>query len=119
MAIESDHDVPFSIKRVYFIYDTRQEIERGFHAHRDLQQLMICTSGSCTVTLDDGSQRDNFKLDHPSSALFVDRMIWREMRDFADETVLLVLASRHYEPEDYIRSYPEFLKERQQFQLRS
>ena len=115
VAIEANRDVAFDIARVYYIFGTGTDVERGFHAHRELQQLMVCTSGACTVALDDGNSRKSYVLDDPSLALFVDRMTWREMSDFSSDAVLLVLASHHYDREDYIRSYTAFQSERQHF----
>ena len=111
IALEAEEDLPFCIRRVYYIFGVPDGVERGFHAHRQLQQLMICTSGSCTVTLDDGEKRREFRLDTPSQGVFVDRMIWREMSDFSSDAVLVVLASGHYDRDDYIFSYEEFLAE--------
>lgn len=108
VALESGMDVPFQIRRVYYIYGVHEDVERGFHAHKRLRQLMICISGACTVTLDDGDKRQDYRLDDPSVGLYVDRMMWREMRAFTANCVLLVLASEPYEREDYIFSYEEF-----------
>jgi len=84
---------------------------RGYHAHRDLQQVAICISGSCKFLLDDGRERvENVILDSPNKGLFIDKMIWREMYDFSDDCILLVLASEYYDESDYIRDYEEFLK---------
>lgn len=110
-------NVPFQIRRVYYIYGADPAVERGFHAHKQLRQLMICTSGACTVTLDDGKLRHNYRLDEPALGLFVDRMVWREMRDFSQDCVLLVLASEPYNREDYIFSYDEFLMARQEHRV--
>jgi dTDP-4-dehydrorhamnose 3,5-epimerase-like enzyme len=84
-------------------------VERGFHAHRKLEQLAIAVSGSCTFVLDDGSVREEVRLDRPDGALLMAPMVWHEMRDFSPECVLLVLASEPYSEDDYIRDYSEFL----------
>jgi len=117
VAIEARQDVPFPIQRVYYIFGTDRKANRGFHAHRQLEQLMVCTSGACTVTLDDGSSRKNFRLENPTRGLLVGQMIWREMSDFTDDAVLMVLASRHYEAEDYIRDYEKFISARRTLKL--
>ena len=109
IALEGGGGVPFEIKRVYYIFATREGVERGFHAHADLTQLAICVSGSCTMSLDDGHLRADVRLDRPDLAVEIGSPIWREMRDFSPDAVLLVLASAPYDTNDYIRDYDEFL----------
>lgn len=109
IALEVGADVPFAIARVYYIFGTRPGVERGFHAHHDLTQWAACVSGSCTMILDDGRERQAFVLDRPDLALQIGPMIWREMKDFSDGAVLMVLASAAYDEADYIRDYGEFL----------
>lgn len=109
VSLEENRNIPFSIKRVYYIYGTNDQ-PRGFHAHKELQQMLVCVSGSCKVKLDDGKNQSVFTLSAANEGLFVDKMIWREMYDFSDNCVLLVLASNYYDEEDYIRDYEEFLK---------
>jgi dTDP-4-dehydrorhamnose 3,5-epimerase-like enzyme len=108
VALE-EPDVGFAIKRAYYIYGTQPGVARGGHAHRDLEQLVVCLSGSCLFVLDDGDVREEVRLDRPDLGLRVSSMIWREMRDFSPDSVLLVLASRPYDEADYIRSYEDFL----------
>jgi len=109
IAIEQFKDVPFEIKRVYYIFDTKSRVRRGYHAHKNLQQVAICVSGSCKFLLDDGKERvENIILDSPNKGLFIDKMIWREMYDFSEDCVLLVLASEHYNESDYIRDSDEY-----------
>ena len=110
IALEGERDVPFAIERVYFLYGTAPDAERGFHAHWDLQQWAVCVSGACTMVLDDGDSRCEVRLDSPELALHIGSMIWREMKDFSEDSVLLVLASAPYDEADYIRDYDEFLK---------
>lgn len=111
IALESSRNVPFDIARVYYIYGTQTGVPRGFHAHRALRQWAICVAGSCTLVIDDGRERQSVVLDTPSRALEIGPMIWREMRDFSPDAVLLVLASKAYEERDYIRDYETFLAE--------
>ena len=111
VAVERGGAVSFDIRRAYYIYDTKSEVARGFHAHRCLQQLAVCVSGKCRIVLDDGRSREEFWLDSPEKALLIESMIWREMHDFSDDCVLLVLASKNYDESDYIRSYDQFIKE--------
>ena len=110
IALEESKDIPFQIKRVYYIYDTKENVARGFHAHKKLKQVLICVSGSCKIRLDNGKESAVVTLAHPSEGLFLSHNIWREMYDFTPDAVLLVLASEHYEESDYIRDYNEFIK---------
>lgn len=108
--IESEMDIDFDIKRIYYIYDVPSGEYRGAHAHRNLEQLMIALSGSFDVTIDDGKSRKVITLNNPAIGLYVTKMIWREMNNFSAGSVCLVLASDHYNESDYIRNYDEFLK---------
>jgi dTDP-4-dehydrorhamnose 3,5-epimerase-like enzyme len=108
-VIEGGMDIPFEIKRIYYLYMV-PEAARGAHAHKELQQLMVATSGSVSVTLDDGKDKKTFVLDKPWKGLLVVPGLWRDLENFAGGTVCMVLASEKYESEDYIRDYNEFLK---------
>ena len=111
IAIEQGYNAPFEIKRVYYIFDTKEGVGRGFHAHRDLKQIAICVKGSCRFVVDDGKQKEELWLDSPTQGLLIEGLLWREMYDFSPDCVLLVLASEHYDENDYIRDYDKFLKE--------
>lgn len=111
IALEEHHNVPFDVKRVYYIFGTQKGVRRGYHAHRDLKQLAICTSGRCKFLLDDGKHKQHIELNSPTQGLLLDGLIWREMYDFSDDCVLMVLASNYYNQQDYIRDYDTFLKE--------
>ena len=110
ISLEANKQIPFAIKRVYYIYGTEKEIARGFHAHKQLQQVAVCVSGKCRMILDDGAKREEMWLDSPVKGLLIEDMIWREMHDFSEDCVLLVLASEHYDESDYIRDYKTFLE---------
>ncbi len=110
VAIEQLKDIPFEIKRVYFMFDTTEGVTRGYHAHKNLQQVLICVHGSCKIRLDDGKSQEIVKLDKPNEGLYVANNMWREMFDFSPDAVLLVLASELYDEADYIRDYDEFIK---------
>ena len=110
IAIEEQKDLPFDIKRVYYIYDTKAGVRRGFHAHRNLEQILVCVHGSCKILLDDGKEQETVVLDDPSDGLYIANNMWREMFDFSPDAVLLVLASEYYDEADYIRNYDDFLK---------
>lgn len=109
VAIEAMKDLPFEVKRVYYIYDTLPGVRRGFHAHRNLQQILVCVSGSCKIHLDDGTDTAEVILDKPFEGLFISNDMWREMYDFTPGAVLLVLASEYYDEADYIRNYDDFI----------
>lgn len=110
IAIEQGYNAPFEIKRVYYIFDTKEGVERGFHAHINLKQICIAVKGGCTFVLDDGQKREEIKLANPNQGLFIEGLIWREMKDFSSDCVLVVLASEHYDDNDYIRNYDNFLE---------
>ena len=110
VAIEENKDLPFDVKRVYYIYDTLPGVRRGFHAHRNLQQILLCVSGSCKIHLDNGKETAEVLLDKPNEGLYIANDMWREMYDFTPGAVLLVLASEHYDEADYIRNYDDFIK---------
>ena len=110
VALEETKEIPFQIKRVYYIYDTLADVRRGFHAHKKLKQLLICVHGSCKVLLDDGTDKEIVTLDKPYEGIFIQSNMWREMFDFSSDAVLLVLASENYDESDYIRDYNKFLE---------
>ncbi|MBQ9696097.1 MAG: WxcM-like domain-containing protein [Oscillospiraceae bacterium] len=109
VALEEYKDIPFEIKRVYFMYDTLEGVRRGFHAHKSLEQILICIHGSCKILLDNGREKKVVPLEKPYEGLYVSNDMWREMFDFSPDAVLLVLASELYDERDYIRDYDEFL----------
>lgn len=110
VALEEFKDIPFEIKRVYYMYDTKEGVRRGFHAHKSLEQILICIHGSCKILLDNGTEKKVVPLESPYEGLYVCNSMWREMYDFSPDAVLMVLASDYYKEEDYIRNYDEFLK---------
>ena len=110
IAIEEGYNTPFDIKRVYYIFDTKKGVERGFHAHIKLKQIAIAVKGSCTFILDNGIKREEINLNNPNQGLFIEGLIWREMKNFSSDCVLIVIASEHYDEKDYIRDYDYFLK---------
>jgi dTDP-4-dehydrorhamnose 3,5-epimerase-like enzyme len=108
VAIESGIHIPFEIKRVFYIFGTQPNVPRGQHSHHKTKQYLIAISGSCQVTLDDGTNKETHVLNQPHIGLFQDAMVWGTMHDFSPDCVLLVLANEHYADADYIRSYDEF-----------
>jgi hypothetical protein len=110
--IEGGSHIPFDIKRVYYLYDVPGGAERGGHAHKELQQLIVAIAGSFDVLLDDGSKKKRVHLNRSSSGLFVCPMIWRELDNFSSGSVCMVLASNKYDEADYYRSYENFMQAR-------
>lgn len=110
IAIEEQKDIPFAIKRVYYMYDTGEGVVRGHHAHKKLQQILVCVHGSCKIRLDNGTEKKVVALEKPYEGLYVSNAMWREMYDFSPDAVLMVFASELYDESDYIRNYDEFLK---------
>lgn len=109
VALEYENDIPFEIKRVYYLTGTKEGVPRGFHAHKELLQVAVCVSGRCLMKLDDGVSKEEVWLDAPDKAIIIDRMVWHEMHDFSPDCVLLVLASDIYDESDYLRDYPVFM----------
>lgn len=108
VALEDQKNVPFPIRRVYYLFGTVQGVRRGFHAHRELNQMAIVVRGSCRFHLDDGKEKIDILLDNPAQGLMLPPMLWHEMYDFSEDCVLMVLADNHYDEADYLRSYDDF-----------
>lgn len=109
VALEEKKEIPFMVKRVYYMYDTVEGVRRGYHAHKSLEQILVCIHGSCKIHLDNGRETEEVLLDKPYEGLYISNNIWREMYDFSPDAVLMVLASEFYDESDYIRDYDEFL----------
>ncbi|EJL6492777.1 WxcM-like domain-containing protein [Vibrio cholerae] len=110
VALEENRHIPFEIKRVYYIYDTAQNVARGFHAHKELKQVAICLKGACRFVMDDGKDKREVILATPDKGLLIDALQWHEMYDFSEDCVLMVLASDVYDESDYIRDYAKFIE---------
>lgn len=109
VSLETVRNIPFDIKRVYYIYDTKTEVRRGFHAHKNLEQVIICVNGSCELLLDDGKEKTTLELSKKNHGIHIKSMVWREMFNFSSDCVLLVLANEYYVEADYIRNYTDFI----------
>lgn len=109
-VVENSKEIPFEVKRAYYLYDVPSGESRGGHAHKELSQLIIAASGSFTVTLDDGRVKRTFTLNRPYQGLYIVPGIWRTLDDFSSGAVCLVLASHGYDTKDYIRNYGEFIR---------
>ncbi len=110
ISLEWERNVPFVVNRTYYIFGTKPDVSRGFHAHKELEQIAICLAGSCDILLDDGFQKKNFHLSKPDQGLYINKLIWREMHNFSHNCILLILASKVYDEADYIRQYDLFLR---------
>jgi len=110
IVLENNKNIPFDVKRVYYLTDTQPGVPRGFHAHRELVQVAVCVSGKCLMKLDDGVIQEEVWLDTPSKAVVIEPMVWHEMHEFSPQCVLLVLASDFYDEADYIRDYSKFME---------
>lgn len=107
-AVSNSVQVPFDIKRIYYLYDVPGGLSRGGHAHKDLQQLVVALSGSFDITLDDGKAKRTFQLSRPNIGLLIPSGLWRELNNFSSGSICMVLASELYGEEDYLRNYNEF-----------
>jgi len=110
IALEQYKEIPFEIKRVYYIFGTKEGVRRGFHAHKSLKQVAVCVKGSCKFLFDDGKSKEYVELNSPDIGLLIDKFVWREMYDFSPDCVLVVFADGYYDESDYIRDYTEFIK---------
>lgn len=108
-SIEGNQNIPFAIKRVYYMFGMQSELPRGFHAHKELQQVAICIKGSCKLVMDDGTTKEQVLIGKPSTGIVIDKLIWHEMHDFSEDCILMVIASNSYDESDYLRSYDDFL----------
>jgi dTDP-4-dehydrorhamnose 3,5-epimerase-like enzyme len=108
-VVENNKEVPFEVKRIYYLYDVPSGEERGGHAHKDLEQLIIAVSGSFDVIVGDGETEKTFSLNRPNKGLYFTSGLWRKINNFSSGAICLVLASHKYDEKDYIRNYNEFL----------
>ena len=110
IALEQNNNIPFDIKRVYYMYGTGAGVRRGYHAHKKLKQVLICVHGECKILLDNTKEKTEVLLDTPNRGLLIESEVWREMFDFSSDAVLMVLASELYDESDYIRNYNDFVQ---------
>ena len=111
VALEANRQIPFDVKRVFYIYGTQEGVPRGNHSHYKTKQFLVAVNGSCKVTLDNGKEKETFDLNKPNLGLFQDALVWGSMHDFSSDCVLMVLADEHYDESDYITNYDTFLEE--------
>lgn len=110
VPIEENKNIPFEIKRVYYTFGVPTDVERGFHAHKDLEQVLICVSGSLKVKCFNGENTEVYELNSKDEGLYIGNLVWREIFDYSQDAVLISLASKYYSEEDYIRDYGEFIR---------
>lgn len=110
VALEANKQIPFDVKRVFYIYGTQDGVPRGNHSHYKTKQFLVAVNGSCKVTLDNGKTKETFDLNKPNLGLFQDALIWGTMHDFSSDCVLMVLADEYYDASDYITDYNKFLE---------
>ncbi len=110
VALEGNKNVPFDIKRVYYIFDTLPDLIRGKHAHKELEQIIIAIDGACQFVLDDGKTKEKIWLNTPTKGLYIGKNMWREMHHFSYGCKLMIIASTYYDEKEYIRDYQEFLE---------
>lgn len=108
VAVERCSEIPFEIKRIYYLFNTADHVRRGYHAHKNLEQILICVHGSVTIRLDDSYTSEEVILNNPAQGLYLKSSMWREMYNFSEDAVLLVMASELYDEDDYIRDYQQF-----------
>lgn len=111
VVIEGNQDIPFEIKRTFYIYDSDNDVVRGQHANRESEFVLINVAGSSKVRITDGKEEFVVELNKPMMGVYIPKMVWKDMYDFSSDSVLLVLASTHYDGKEYIRDYKEYLKE--------
>lgn len=110
-SIESNLNIPFDIKRVYYMLGMENKLPRGFHAHKELNQVAVCIKGHCKFLMDDGKNKDIVSMNSSSTGIVISKLIWHEMYDFSDDCILMVLADDIYNENDYIRNYDDFIKQ--------
>lgn len=110
VVIEGNKDIPFEIKRLFYIYGTKDNVVRGKHANRKSKFILINLSGSCKINVDDGNNKEEIILDKAHQGVYLEEMVWKDMYDFSEDSILLVLSNEYYDKEEYINNYVEFKK---------
>ena len=111
VVVEGHQDIPFDIKRIFYIYGSDKEVVRGQHANRKSEFVLINVAGTSKVKVKDGKVNEAiYSLNRPHTGIYLPKLVWKDMYDFSEDSVLLVLASEHYDPEEYIRNYDEFVE---------
>lgn len=108
-SLSNNKEIPFEVKRIYYTWNMPHDVIRGGHAHKTLDEVMVCLSGSCDFVLDDGKEKVTVTLDKPNKGLYIKANLWRDFRNFSKDCVVVLIASELYDTEDYIRDYNEYL----------
>ena len=111
VVVEGNADIPFDLKRVFYIYGSDPDVVRGMHANRKTEFVLINVGGTSKVKVDNGFETVVVELNRPRMGIYLPTLVWKEMYDFSEDSILLVLASEHYDSKEYIRDYSDFLKE--------
>lgn len=111
VVVEGMKDIPFEIKRMFYIYGTKSDVIRGQHANRNSEFVLINLAGSCKIKVDDGKNIETIILDKAHEGIYLDKMVWKDMYDFSKDSILLVLSNYSYDSQEYVRDYNEFKKE--------
>ena len=111
VVVEGNQDIPFKIERVFYIYGSDSEVVRGQHANRESEFVLINVGGTSKVRIDNGHSEAVIELNKPMMGLYIPTMVWKDMYDFSEDSILLVLASTHYNGKEYIRNYEDYKKE--------
>ena len=110
VVLESNKNIPFEFKRIYYIFDVKTDTPRGFHAHKNLHQIAFCIKGKFKMLMDNGLEKQEVIVSQPNKGLLIPPMVWHEMHDFSNDCILLVIANDYYDESDYIRDYEIFLE---------
>lgn len=108
--MESEHQIPFEIKRVFYLTNLEKDGKRGFHAHKATRQVLFCIKGSALIKFDDGANKSEILISEPNTGVIIENKVWHSMEEFSEDLTMLVIASEHYDEDDYLRDYQEFLK---------
>lgn len=111
VVVEGIKNIPFEIKRIFYIYGTKEDVVRGQHANRKSEFVLINLAGSCKIKVDDGKNKEIIILDKAHEGIYLNKMVWKDMYDFSKDSILLVLSNQSYDSEEYVRDYTEFKKE--------
>lgn len=111
VVVEGSNDVPFEIARIFYIYESDKNVIRGQHANRNSEFVLINVSGTSKVKVDTGTHTEIFELNEPHTGIYIPKMVWKDMYDFSEDSVLLVLSNIKYDPDEYIRDYDKYISE--------
>ncbi|OQA13175.1 MAG: TDP-4-oxo-6-deoxy-alpha-D-glucose-3,4-oxoisomerase [bacterium ADurb.Bin363] len=111
VVVEGNRNIPFDIKRIFYIFKTTEGTVRGKHANRNSKFVFINVKGSCRIDIDTGNEKRTVLLDKPHEGVYIDNMVWKEMYDFSEDSILIVITNEYYDEKEYIRDYEQFINE--------